>query len=70
MEIDFDRLKYSLTGEYDEVMLEKENEELKDKMKKILEYIDRTRKLNILNGISSIQLAPIEDIIKGGDSNE
>lgn len=70
MEIDFDRLKYSLTGEYDEVMLEKENEELKDKMKKILEYIDRTRKLNILNGISSIQLAPIEDIIKGGDNNE
>ena len=32
MNIDFDRLKYSLTGEYEEVKLEKE---LKDKTKEI-----------------------------------
>lgn len=47
-----------------------ERDLLLEKEKKILEYIDRTRKLNILNDISSIQLAPIEDIIKGSEKNE
>jgi len=49
--IDFDRLKYSLTGEYEEVMLEKQIEE-KDKeierlnniIKEVREYIKQNEK--------------------------
>ena len=39
------------------------------KIDEAIEYIDKTRRLNILNGISSIQLAPIENILKG-ENNE
>ena len=38
MNIDFDLLKYGLTGEYDEIMLERENEELKQRIDKAIEY--------------------------------
>ena len=47
MNIDFDRLKYSLTGEYEEVMLEKqlkekekEIERLNNIIKEVREYIE------------------------------
>lgn len=37
MNIDFDRLKYSLTGEYDEIMLERKIEELEEKYTQAVE---------------------------------
>ena len=35
MNIDFDRLKYSLTGEYEEVMLEKQLKEKEEEIEKL-----------------------------------
>lgn len=66
--IDFDRLKYSLTGEYEEVMLEKQ---LKEKNKEIEKLKERIKDLNtineehqILNGIIRKELQQKENIIK------
>ena len=55
MNIDFDRLKYSLTGEYEEVMLEKQ---LKEKDKEI------ERLNNIINELEKYCIEEIEDYSK------
>ena len=56
MNIDFDRLKYSLTGEYEEVMLEKQ---LKEKDKEI-------QKLNnIINELEKYYYESIENCKNG-----
>ena len=58
MNIDFDRLKYSLTGEYEEVMLEKQ---LKEKEKEI------ERLNNIINkGIEAINVYQNEKTLSIG----
>ena len=58
MNIDFDRLKYSLTGEYEEVMLEKQ---LKEKE----EEIERLN--NIIKNIENIcesSIASVDNILQ------
>ena len=44
MNIDFDRLKYSLTGEYEEVMLEKQLKEKEKEIDRLNNIINRTTK--------------------------
>ena len=56
MNIDFDKLKYSLTGEYEEVMLEKQ---LKEKEKEI------ERLNNIINEIDGYLDLKRESYIEG-----
>ena len=41
MNIDFDRLKYSLTGEYEEVMLEKQLKEKEKEIEKLNNIINK-----------------------------
>ena len=42
MEIDFDRLKYGLTGEYEEIKLEKQVNDLQQRIDKAVEVYDRS----------------------------
>ena len=44
MSIDFDRLKYSLTGEYEEVMLEKQIEEKDKEIERLNNIINELEK--------------------------
>lgn len=44
MNIDFDRLKYSLTGEYEEVMLEKQLEEKNKEIERLNNIINELEK--------------------------
>ena len=39
--IDFDRLKYSLTGEYEEVVLEKQLKEKETQQKEFIKYLEK-----------------------------
>ena len=43
MNIDFDRLKYSLTGEYEEVMLEKQLKEKEEEIERLNNIIKEVR---------------------------
>lgn len=42
--IDFDRLKYSLTGEYEEVVLEKQLKEKETQQKEFIKYLEKRYK--------------------------
>ena len=44
MNIDFDRLKYSLTGEYEEVMLEKQLKEKEEEIERLNNIINELEK--------------------------
>ena len=69
MNIDFDRLKYSLTGEYEEVMLEKQLKEkekeidrLNNIINKAIEYIEENSD-DMHTYISQV----LTDILKGSE---
>ena len=52
MNIDFDRLKYSLTGEYEEVMLEKQLKEKEDEIERlnnIISELEKWLEVNLTN---------------------
>ena len=62
MEIDFDRLKYGLTGEYEEIKLEKQVNDLQQKINKAIEYIEEN--------CSADNRLNLKLILKGDDTNE
>ena len=75
MNIDFDRLKYSLTGEYEEVMLEKqlkekekEIERLNNIIKEVREYIEERYNGEVLtHTFDKDNVGELLNILKGVD---
>ena len=71
MNIDFDRLKYSLTGEYEEVMLERKLEELQQRIDRAIEYIKEGTREDMPNkrfrDEKRVILNPVLEILKGED---
>ena len=75
MNIDFDRLKYSLTGEYEEVMLEKQLKEkekeidrLNNIINKAIEYIEERYNGEVLtHTFDKDNVGELLEILKGSD---
>lgn len=53
--IDFDRLKYSLTGEYEEVMLEKQLKEKDKEIERLENIVNEIRKVVDNEKVSGIE---------------
>ena len=77
MNIDFDRLKYSLTGEYEEVMLEKQLKEkekeidrLNNIIKEVREYIqDRYDGEVLTHTFDKDNVGELLEILKGSNND-
>ena len=74
MNIDFDRLKYSLTGEYEEVMLEKqlkekekEIERLNNIIKEVREYIENVETLATIDKVNIFSISTLKSILDKGE---